>query len=337
MIFSPASSSSKKQKSSKKPRLSNIKSTGAAITFLGRVESTYEALLIFASVIGEALPQIKTRPSNSELAALVRSGSIFVYTETEGIRRWTDQRAWSPSRVVGDFLWYQELESKFDRKATGKQKRISHLTPKEKIRVEAKGTYVIKEDGLMKRTISILHGDCRMHLVSYSSQQDGNQNIAPISRVLQGVQIHPSILVQNKFKAFQPTASQSHLLDVAALDILAQTIPNILTPPNPLPRSIEDLPLAPLALPPTLAIQGQEYTTDDFLLCSSRLSLSKDAAIHPPSMFEDNEDDMRRLDMLCEGPFAAAFVGELSEIYQSFVEPSEPYREREDSGFDENA
>lgn len=40
----------------------------------------------------------------------IRPGSIFIYMEQEsGIRRWTDKREWTPSRVQGIFLIYREL------------------------------------------------------------------------------------------------------------------------------------------------------------------------------------------------------------------------------------
>ncbi|KAK4903941.1 Global transcription regulator sge1 [Elasticomyces elasticus] len=47
-------------------------------------------------------------------ASLIKRGSIFVYKEnTSGIKRWTDGLAWSPSRILGNFLIYRELEKPF--------------------------------------------------------------------------------------------------------------------------------------------------------------------------------------------------------------------------------
>ncbi|KAI9592613.1 Gti1/Pac2 family-domain-containing protein [Syncephalis fuscata] len=59
-------------------------------TYFGYIDNVQDALLIIEAA---------------------RNGSIFVWDESEaGMRRWTDGRAWSPSRVSGCFLNYRELE-----------------------------------------------------------------------------------------------------------------------------------------------------------------------------------------------------------------------------------
>ncbi|KAH6706235.1 Gti1/Pac2 family-domain-containing protein [Leptodontidium sp. MPI-SDFR-AT-0119] len=70
------------------------------------------------------------RPSapNRERASLIKSGNVFVYEEdSSGIKRWTDGVPWSPSRILGDFLVYRELERPFPlgekRKAMKRSKR----------------------------------------------------------------------------------------------------------------------------------------------------------------------------------------------------------------------
>lgn len=41
------------------------------------------------------------------------SGSVFLFDEDEsGIKRWTDGVFWSPSRILGNFLIYREVEKK---------------------------------------------------------------------------------------------------------------------------------------------------------------------------------------------------------------------------------
>ncbi|PKC10527.1 hypothetical protein RhiirA5_244658, partial [Rhizophagus irregularis] len=52
-----------------------------------------------------------TRRMVEDEKKILRAGSVYVYDEAEsGIKRWTDGKIWSPSKIVGDFLVYQELE-----------------------------------------------------------------------------------------------------------------------------------------------------------------------------------------------------------------------------------
>jgi hypothetical protein len=66
----------------------------------GFVESTQDALLVFQACRNGLFRRIRRRLVDRE-RRLIRSGSIFVYDEHEsGIKRWTDGRLWSPSRVI---------------------------------------------------------------------------------------------------------------------------------------------------------------------------------------------------------------------------------------------
>lgn len=50
------------------------------------------------------------RRLNEKEKGLIRPGSVFVYNEKDsGIKRWTDKKEWTPSRVQGCFLVYKEL------------------------------------------------------------------------------------------------------------------------------------------------------------------------------------------------------------------------------------
>ncbi|GAA6047506.1 hypothetical protein JCM3770_005780 [Rhodotorula araucariae] len=81
--------------------------------FRGFVESTLDALLIFEGCKRGFLPMITRRLQEFEKRALVVSGAVFVFDEEEtGIKRWTDGLSWSPSRTLGNFLVYRELDKK---------------------------------------------------------------------------------------------------------------------------------------------------------------------------------------------------------------------------------
>lgn len=57
--------------------------------------------------------RISRRLLEHEKSALIKSGNVFVFSEDETqMRRWTDGKVWSASRVNGSFLTYRELEVK---------------------------------------------------------------------------------------------------------------------------------------------------------------------------------------------------------------------------------
>jgi len=81
-------------------------------TFVGYVGTSNDALLIFEAARGnQILQKVSRRPHDRERDRLIKSGNIFVFDEaSSGIRRWTDGVAWSPSRILGNYLIYRQLE-----------------------------------------------------------------------------------------------------------------------------------------------------------------------------------------------------------------------------------
>lgn len=83
-------------------------------TYRGYVATTQDALILFEACLTGVLPHVPRRPHDRERNHLVRSGSVFIYEEnTSGIKRWTDGVTWSPSRILGNFLVYRELDKPF--------------------------------------------------------------------------------------------------------------------------------------------------------------------------------------------------------------------------------
>lgn len=83
-------------------------------TFTGYIATTEDALILFEACITGVLQYVARRPHDRERSHLVRSGSIFIYEEnSSGIKRWTDGVTWSPSRILGNFLVYRELDKPF--------------------------------------------------------------------------------------------------------------------------------------------------------------------------------------------------------------------------------
>jgi len=93
-------------------RLLGVGGMNGIETFYGLVETTADALRIVELCRVGKLGRVSRRLHDKE-RQLIRSGSVFVFDELEsGIKRWTDGRVWSPSRILGNFLIYRELERK---------------------------------------------------------------------------------------------------------------------------------------------------------------------------------------------------------------------------------
>ncbi|KAJ1503758.1 hypothetical protein HMI54_007804, partial [Coelomomyces lativittatus] len=79
--------------------------------FYGYIHSIDDALLLVEAVRRRLVPRIFYRLTDSEQLS-IRSGSVFVWHEDEAnIKRWTDGKFWSNSRMKGRFFLYKELSS----------------------------------------------------------------------------------------------------------------------------------------------------------------------------------------------------------------------------------
>ncbi|KAF9428759.1 hypothetical protein BGZ94_001171 [Podila epigama] len=133
-----------------------------------------------SSATTETTVQAQPGPSGTEhrttnpapVTNLITPGSVFVFDEKEtGIHRWTDGRIWTPSRICGNFLVYHELFRKLPeqicktaddkakvRDGSGlKDKGLRQVVEKDGlvVRGSTKGTFVLKKDGLIKKTLCV--------------------------------------------------------------------------------------------------------------------------------------------------------------------------------------
>lgn len=171
-----------------------------------------DALILFEATLSGSLAHIPRRPHDRERGQLIRSGNVFIYEEhSSGIKRWTDGVAWSPSRILGNFLIYRELDKPFqpgEKKRAMKRSKIEGvskhasqprtrsissfppgtMTPQTTtagVDTGANGagadrayigslvdSYQFKENGLIKKTISVEYKGIYHHLVSYYSLED---------------------------------------------------------------------------------------------------------------------------------------------------------------------
>lgn len=192
-----------------------MSSGGAALqpTFNGHVATTQDALILFEACLQGHLSHVPRRPHDRERSSLIRSGSVFIYEENaSGIKRWTDGVTWSPSRILGNFLVYRELDKPFPpgekKRAMKKQNRRPSRPGEPYARPERSNDYAsssptnsynsggerqptdqerqligslidsygFKVDGLVKKTMSVTVQGVTHHLVSYYNVNDVIQN-----------------------------------------------------------------------------------------------------------------------------------------------------------------
>ncbi|KAL9550476.1 hypothetical protein PS6_005511 [Mucor atramentarius] len=131
-------------------------------TYIGYIKTPQDALMVFEACRRNQLVRVQRRLSPKERIQ-IRSGSVFAWDEREaGMRRWTDGRTWSPSRVLGSFLTYRELDTK------RRPRRPSSITT-----TKSSAACSYKPDGLIKQSFSICTAtNQKLHLISYYSKSD---------------------------------------------------------------------------------------------------------------------------------------------------------------------
>ncbi|KAI9480954.1 MAG: TCP-1/cpn60 chaperonin family-domain-containing protein [Benjaminiella poitrasii] len=208
---------------------------GMGETFHGYIETTQDVLLIFEGCRRGLLPKITKRLQERD-RKMIRSGSVFVFDEKEsGIKRWTDGRVWSPSRILGNFLIYRELDNK---KASGENKKKSlaynntnsdvnfgsqlnnsnnnnpvrrsfsidgsiNRDRERQLIGSLSDSYRFKENGLIKKTMSIVLNGVAQHLISYYDPNEVLQEKlrAPSSvPELASLEISPELLAKENFR-----------------------------------------------------------------------------------------------------------------------------------------
>ena len=216
-------------------------------TWRGHVETTKDALLIFEGCFSGVLSHCFRRPHDRERSTLITSGNVFVYEEaTSGIKRWTDGIAWSPSRILTNFLIYRQLNSPFppgEKKRATKRSQRSQRPPgpyasnsrpntsppaadenraifppdsptesskEESPEVDANrglvgslvDSYEFKENGLLKKTMTVTVNNVMHHLVSYYSLEDAKFKLKTPrdDPRLKDLPIRDALMNQHKFK-----------------------------------------------------------------------------------------------------------------------------------------
>lgn len=210
-----------------------------APTFTGFVQNDIDSLVLFEACLRGELHPLPRRPHDCGRNQLIKSGNIFVYDEgTSGITRWTDGLTWSPSRILGNFLIYRQLEKPF---SPGEKKRVrkrkhskpkpesnemqNPITPPEPFNENSKpgaapsdeykaierslvgslvDSYPFRAGGLVKKTMSISINGTSHHMVSYYKMDDVKRDTLarPLQdERLQHISVRPELYLKQKFRA----------------------------------------------------------------------------------------------------------------------------------------
>lgn len=203
-------------------------------TFQGHIASTMDALVLFQACLSGQLSHVPRRPHDGERKELIKSGNVFIYEGyASGIKRWTDGVSWSPSRILGNFLVYRELKdfppgekkrvlrknNKKPQHGVSKSNNSSHpqmgfpsaMDPdagdkdlKRSLLGSLIDSYPFKDDGLVKKTISINFQGVSHHLVSYYTVDDvmsGRLTTPTRHPDLRNIIPHSELILPQNFRA----------------------------------------------------------------------------------------------------------------------------------------
>ncbi|KAJ1804959.1 Global transcription regulator sge1 [Coemansia sp. RSA 2598] len=148
---------------------------GACFTVTGlRIQNTRDALTVFEACRQGLLPRVVRRLNDDEKQQ-IDDGTVVVFDEKEAkMKRWTDGRLWTPSRILGNFLVYRELEKKLQPNQEGAAevaKWQSQQKPSAAAYGSNKGVFYPQAHGLIKRTISLAVPDNEDEFYSRSATE----------------------------------------------------------------------------------------------------------------------------------------------------------------------
>lgn len=133
----------------------------------GYISSYEEAcLLLHASRIGALVPM--TERLNADERERIESGSIFCFIENgNGMKRWTDGRIWSPSKICGEFLIYQEVPRHLSKNSIKKRKEVEKVFENAPSQRHAMREEFLDRTTMHKKTVCIKHENISYHIIAY--------------------------------------------------------------------------------------------------------------------------------------------------------------------------
>ncbi|KII91801.1 hypothetical protein PLICRDRAFT_38641 [Plicaturopsis crispa FD-325 SS-3] len=185
-------------------------------SFSGHAETTLEALRLVLAARQGIVSRVTRRLNETERRA-IRSGAVFIFDPVESsIKRWTDGLIWSPSRIVGNFLVYREVNDRAN--SRGCHSNYSEMGPSaggmgrlgpepgrpSRSLVEGDHQGAVKKGGLMKKTITVDLVGSSMHVIFYYTAEDITagrlQHISAYPEIMQ-LDVAPGLFDLTKFRA----------------------------------------------------------------------------------------------------------------------------------------
>ncbi|KAG7089971.1 hypothetical protein E1B28_011596 [Marasmius oreades] len=187
--------------------------------FQGYVETTENALRLIHAARQGVVPRITRRLNDTERRSMIKSGAVFIFSvEESGIKRWTDGLLWSPSRIVGNFLVYREINERASSRGNGHKKTYpsddNRALSVHRNSPGLSGGYkgssssggdqgTFKPGGLIKKTITVTIEGSDLHLISYYTSEDirAGKLKRPSSRPdIMGIYMSPHIFRLTNFR-----------------------------------------------------------------------------------------------------------------------------------------
>jgi hypothetical protein len=165
------------------------------------------------------------KQKKTEKKMFFRNNKVYAKIHYSGIKRWTDGLVWSPSRILGNFLIYRELDKRLDKRSDRRKLSNASIGIGETDRVRQRSSsidqnalvrnkerqlvgsfsdaYNYKGNGLIKKTMSIVVDGVHHHLVSYYHPNDVLEHrLRTPSHVLElaNLEISPELLNRQNFR-----------------------------------------------------------------------------------------------------------------------------------------
>lgn len=163
----------------------------------GYISNYEEAVLIMHAIrLGFFAPQEeRLKPEDRER---IESSDIFCFIENEnGMKRWTDGRIWSPSKICGEFLVYQEVPKYLSKNSIKKRKHREQQSASDSL---LKREEIVDRTTLHKKTISIQFKKHTYHIISYYRPIFANYsliNIPFFQKLSEALNLYPELKDDN--------------------------------------------------------------------------------------------------------------------------------------------
>ncbi len=155
-------------------------------SYHGLIITAQDAIILVEASRKKLIPTVSRRLTDYERATLVKNGAVFVWNEnSSNMKRWTDGKNWSASRVNGVFLSYKEMQP-----TRAKERCVSY-----------------KNRGLVKQSFSVpLKTGGKVHVVSYLTNDfasQGNLHRPSTDRKFSGLSIEMSLYPKTLLTGFE--------------------------------------------------------------------------------------------------------------------------------------